>query len=123
MIIVLKYLWVKGRPRPKEEWTYQLQNNFGIFQGQKSIQVVLRFSPFRARWIREQVWHPEQKIRELADGGLDLELPVADFREIKMRILSFGADVEVLSPDELRLEVAQEIKKMQGLYPDLRDQF
>ena len=81
----------------------------------------LRFSPFRARWIREQIWHPDQKMRELPGGGLELELPVADYREIKMRILSFGSDVEVISPEDLRLEVAKEIKRMQRLYSDLHD--
>jgi predicted DNA-binding transcriptional regulator YafY len=106
-------------PRSWQEWAFQIQDSFGIFQGQESTTVILGFTPFRARWIREQVWHPEQKLRELPGGGLELEIPVADFREIKMRILSFGADVKVVSPETLRLEVAEEIRRMQGLYPNL----
>ena len=41
---------------------------------------------------------------------------MADFREIKMKILQFGADVEVIAPEELREEVRQEIDKMAKLY-------
>ena len=67
-------------------------------------------------WIREQVWHPAQKMENLPDGGLRLVLPVADFREVKLRILQFGADVEVIEPKELRDEVKEEIGKMAKIY-------
>jgi predicted DNA-binding transcriptional regulator YafY len=103
-------------PRPFCQWQYQVEESFGIFQGLESRPVVLRFNPFRARWIREQIWHPDQKMRELQNGSLELEIPVADFREIKLRILSFGADVEVVSPMELKQEVASEIEKMIRIY-------
>ena len=77
----------------------------------------MRFTPFRARWIREQFWHPEQTIRPLEDGGLELEFPVADFREVKMKILQFGADVEVIKPAGLREIVKEEINRMARVYP------
>jgi len=103
-------------PRPKQEWEYQVRGGFGIFQGQETFAVVLRFNAFRARWIREQVWHTEQTVRELDGGGLELTFPAADLREIKMRVLSFGADVEVIEPEDLRLEVAAEVRRMAGMY-------
>lgn len=103
-------------PRPQDEWQYQVEDNFGIFQNRQSIWVVLRFNAFRAGWIREQIWHPNQVQRELAGGCLELALPVADFREIKLKILSFGADVVVVSPESLRREVAAEIAKMGRIY-------
>ena len=78
--------------------------------------MVNRFSPFRAGWIREQTWHPAQKIQNLSDGSLELTLPVADFREIRMRILQFGADVEVIGPAELRKEVAEDARRLTALY-------
>ncbi|MDD2390821.1 MAG: WYL domain-containing protein [Desulfobacterales bacterium] len=102
--------------KPASIWNHLLEGAFGIFQGDALVDVVLRFSPFRSRWVREQSWHPDQKIQDLADGGLELTLPVADFREIKMRILQFGADVEVISPADLRQEVATEVRRLQDLY-------
>jgi len=41
---------------------------------------------------------------------------LADFREIKLKILQFGADVEVISPEELRRAVRKEIDKMAKKY-------
>jgi predicted DNA-binding transcriptional regulator YafY len=103
-------------PRPKQEWEPMLQSSFGIFQGENEVPVTLRFTPFRARWIREQMWHPTQTLKELPNGGLDISFPVADFREIKLKILQFGADVEVIEPGELREGVKNEIKKMEKIY-------
>jgi predicted DNA-binding transcriptional regulator YafY len=103
-------------PRPRKEWEPLVHASFGIFQGGPPIPVVLHFNPFRAQWIREQIWHPDQKLETLPDGGLRLVLPVTDLREIKLRVLQFGADVEVIEPEELRDEVKKEIRKMAKIY-------
>lgn len=102
--------------RPRSEWGHLVNEAFGLFQGERLETAVLRFTPFRARWVREQVWHERQEVEELADGGLILSFPVADYREVKMTILSFGADAEVLEPEGLRAEVAGEIRKMGAVY-------
>lgn len=103
-------------PRPPGEWKELIDKSFGIFQGGTCRLARLRFNPFRARWIKEQIWHPDQKIESEESGVLILALPVSDFREISMKILQFGADVEVLEPEELRKFVSQEIKKMARIY-------
>jgi predicted DNA-binding transcriptional regulator YafY len=102
--------------RPRESWGYLLEDSFGIFQGSAPIEITLAFTPFRARWIREQVWHPAQKITNRDDGSLELSFPVADFREVKMKILQFGADVKVIHPPELETEIREEIRKMVRRY-------
>jgi predicted DNA-binding transcriptional regulator YafY len=106
----------KFTPDPPGKWRNLIDSAFGIFQGDSIQVVVLRFSPFRSRWIKEQVWHSDQKIREYPDDSLELSLPVSDFREIKLKILQFGADVEVIEPLELKQEIEEEIKKMAKLY-------
>ena len=103
-------------PRPASQWRPLLESTFGLFQGGPAIPVTLRFRPFRARWIKQQQWHPDQCLIEHPDGCLDLSVPVTDFREIKMQILQFGADVAVISPEALRQEVKKEIKKMHRIY-------
>ena len=103
-------------PRPEAQWKPLIHASFGIFQGGVPVRVTLRFNRFRTPWIREQLWHPSQRIQELPGGGMLLTLPVTDFREIRMRILQFGADVEVLEPGALRDEVRDEIGKMGKLY-------
>lgn len=103
-------------PKPIEEWEPLIHSSFGIFQGDRRVPVVLHFTPFRAKWIKEQIWHPAQEMEELPDGSLKLIFPVSDFREVKLKILQFGSDVEVIEPAELREEVKQEIKKMVKIY-------
>ncbi len=93
-----------------------LAGAFGIFKGRDVITVVLRFSPAIAHLIHEQCWHPEQVMSEEADGSLILSLPVANFTEIRMKTLQYGAQVEVVSPAELRRQVAQEAAAMGRLY-------
>jgi predicted DNA-binding transcriptional regulator YafY len=103
-------------PRPPKEWRHLVEGAFGIFQGGDTVEVVLRFTAFRARWIKEQLWHPDQTMIPLDDGGLELRLPVTDFREIKMKILQFGADVVVVAPEALKEEIVEEIRKMGKVY-------
>ena len=104
--------------RPRAQWDCLLNRGFGIFQDRECEPVVLRFSAERARWISEQAWHPLQEISFLPAGSMELIIPVADFREIKLKILQFGADVEVIKPQELRNELRREIEKMRHLYKE-----
>jgi predicted DNA-binding transcriptional regulator YafY len=93
-----------------------IRKTFGIFQGGQSHDVSLKFSPKTSRTIKEQIWHKKQKIKELKDGSVILNIPVADFTEIKREILKYGAEVKVLKPLKLKKEIIQEIKKMKKIY-------
>jgi predicted DNA-binding transcriptional regulator YafY len=87
------------------------RSSFGIYKGGPRREVTLRFSPLKSRWIKDQVWHKDQKVKFLKDGSLELTFPVADFSEIKMEILKHGADVEVIKPKSLRDLIKAEAKK------------
>jgi predicted DNA-binding transcriptional regulator YafY len=102
--------------RPEKEWAVNISGACGIFQGQKHQTVRLRFTPDRARYVREQIWCENQQMESCEDGSLVLAFPVADFREIIMKILQHGAWVEVLEPPELRDLVQEEIAKMVKVY-------
>ncbi len=91
---------------------------FGLFKGGPKRAVTLRFTPEKAKWVQEQVWHQEQKKRILADGSLELNFPVADFAEITMEILKHGAGVEVVEPGALRLRIQEEALKICKLYTE-----
>lgn len=103
-------------PHPRSHWTRRLRGSFGLFQGETQQQVVLLFNPHRAGWLRHEIWHPEQAMEDQPGGSLILRIPVSDFREIKLRIMQYGADVEVLEPQELRREIQEEIGRMVRLY-------
>lgn len=84
----------------------QLDSAFGIFSGPAEHRARLRFSAEAARWAAEEMWHPEQRGAWQADGRFDLEVPFGQDRELRMEILRYGADVEVLAPAFLREGVA-----------------
>ncbi len=95
-----------------------LQGAFGIFQSGQPQEVALHFNAYRARWLRDEFWHPDQVIEEQPDGSLVMRFTVTDLREVKLRVLQYGAQVEVLAPVELREEVLAEIGLMIKVYEE-----
>jgi proteasome accessory factor B len=83
-----------------------LRRAWDIIADQPETEVVLRFAPSVAARVGEATWHPSQEVRELADGSLEWRARVAGTIEIRLWILSWGDEVEVVSPRELRDDVA-----------------
>jgi len=93
-----------------------LHSSFGLYKGKAKEWVTLRFSSEKSKWIRDQVWHKDQKARFLKDGSLELSFPVADFSEIKMEILKHGDTVEVVRPKSLRSLIKSEARNILKIY-------
>jgi predicted DNA-binding transcriptional regulator YafY len=83
----------------------QLGASYGIFAGEPKAWATLKFTPHRARWVKGEMWHPQQVGKTEADGSYVLSVPYSDDREILGDILRFGDDVQVLSPADLRSKV------------------
>jgi predicted DNA-binding transcriptional regulator YafY len=79
---------------------------WGMERGKDRHEVWLRFSSRAAPAIRETVWHRSQQLTELPDRRTDLHLVIDGLDEILGWVLSFGDQVEVLAPQELRRRVA-----------------
>jgi proteasome accessory factor B len=87
-----------------------LDSSFGVFQSDGRITVRIHFQPFAAQLVRERVWHHSQKVKELRDGGLELQLQLGSLEEIERWVLSWGDQAVVLEPARLRsrlLDVGQ----------------
>lgn len=95
--------------RAWEEWQPFLRNTFGIFQNRAHFEVVLRFTPERSRWVKEEVWHEGQSGNIQEDGSLIRSIPVSHEAEIMMEVLKHGSQVEVLEPKWLRDKVISEM--------------
>jgi predicted DNA-binding transcriptional regulator YafY len=67
---------------------------------------VLRFTPAVAARVLETTWHPTQRVEAADDGSLTWRATVAGTIEVRLWILSWGDDVEVVEPETLRLDVA-----------------
>jgi len=93
-----------------------LKNQFGIEKGRAPQDVTLKFSPTQSRWMREKVWHgTEEKITQ-ADGALLLKMFVPVTSELKRWVMSYGRDVEVIGPSELREMVQREVEELAARY-------
>ncbi len=88
-----------------------LDKAWGILQGDL-VPVRVVFSPRVARYVRERLWHPSQRFRELAGGRLEMTLRVADTLEVRRWLLGYGADAEVLEPERLREALRREAQAL-----------
>jgi proteasome accessory factor C len=94
----------------------ELASAYGIFAGKPTATAVLRFTPKRARWVADETWHPQQTTRWLDDGRFELNVPYSNDKELIMDILKYGADVEVVAPDELREAVKNQLGRARSQY-------
>lgn len=102
--------------RDQSEWQPYLHNTFGIFQNRQKFNVVLRFTPERARWIKGEMWHEAQTEEVQEDGSLILTVPASHDQEIMMEILKHGSHVEVLEPNWLRDKIIEDIRSTTMIY-------
>ena len=106
--------------------TQELEAGFGIFSGPIKHKALLRFTPFRARWVATECWHLQQKGWYEDSGAYCLQIPYSEDKELLMDILKYGPEVEVLKPKKLRQRVKTlyqealkiyEIKNSERLHP------
>lgn len=95
----------------------QLEDAWGIwFTGNEPVEVVLKFSLSVAKRVKESRWHRSQQIEVQLDGGLVWRAWIAEPKEMMPWIRSWGAEVEVLEPAQLRAEISKDARKMGQLY-------
>jgi len=88
---------------------------FGV-AWEKPMTVVVRFSVDQAPCVRERQWHPTQRLRELADGRVELTLRAGGMFEIARWVLSWGDAAEVLRPQRLRREIESVLRSAARTY-------
>ncbi|RUM44686.1 MAG: hypothetical protein DSY80_04125 [Desulfocapsa sp.] len=103
-----------GSPKHPAPESY-LNEAFGIFTGKTQYRARILFSGTAAEMVRRQHWHAKQRIEKHVDGII-LSLPVADDREIMMKILQYGSMARVLEPDSLRQRILDEAIQIRRLY-------
>jgi predicted DNA-binding transcriptional regulator YafY len=96
------------------------QHTFLTEHGSEPYEVVLWFDSYQARWIRERIWHPSQRIEEQEDGGLVMRLTVAGEGDLMRWILGYGRHVEVREPEWLQERMAEEARKLAAIYEEIK---
>ncbi|HEY7451550.1 MAG TPA: WYL domain-containing protein [Candidatus Limnocylindria bacterium] len=95
-----------------------LAYSWGIWSSDQAppVTVRLRFDPAVTDRVKETVWHRTQQLSDRKDGGVDLTVQVAGIVEIRPWIMSWGDQVEVLEPPELREVVATAARGLAARY-------
>jgi predicted DNA-binding transcriptional regulator YafY/ribosomal protein S18 acetylase RimI-like enzyme len=99
-----------------EELEAHYASSYGIFGGRADKVAILRFTKERARWVADEVWHPEQQAKFLEDGSYELRIPYGNSRELVMDILRHGPAVRVVDPESLIEEVTAELAATMARY-------
>lgn len=93
-----------------------LKKAWGVMYGdEEPIKVHLKFSHWVTKRVKETLWHPSQEIKETPDG-CEWTALIGDVVEIANWIRGWGADCEVLAPQQLRDDIAQEARRLAQTY-------
>jgi predicted DNA-binding transcriptional regulator YafY len=88
---------------------------WGFGEGTK-IAVELLFEPGYGDHLLESLLSKDQECEEVEGGRLKVTATVADTSQLRWWLMGFGAGVEVVSPDSLRSEMADESRKISTKY-------
>lgn len=81
-----------------------------------SEDVILRISKPRFEYIRTKPLHLSQRIVEENDYFAVVSINVKVNKELEALVLSFGSDMEVLSPESFRTRITKKIRSMSQKY-------
>ena len=84
------------------------ERSFGVFQ-EEPRKIRLRFDADAADAARQFLFHPKQKLRDLADGRLEVTFTAGGLLEIARHVFTWGGSAEIVEPPELREMLLQEI--------------
>jgi predicted DNA-binding transcriptional regulator YafY len=88
---------------------------WGVYRGDRSHEVELRFSPEVAAVVTETTWHHTEQVEQNDDGSVTLSFRVDGLEEIVWWVLGWSGSVEVVRPPELRRMVVERLRRALGL--------
>lgn len=119
-IRTFKVQWLKAVSATTEPFSVRpgfdpydyLGNAWGINWGKgKLTEVRLRFTGRAAERVQDNVWHESQRLEAQPDGSQMLTVTVGSVMEMKPWIRQWGSQCTVLAPEDLRREIAEEMRE------------
>lgn len=92
-----------------------MKNSIGLYKGEH-IKLILRISKPMSYIVDEKQWVENQRIKWKEDESIIFEAEMQGKTDIVAWILSMGSYVEVISPESLRMEIKEEISKLNSIY-------
>jgi len=109
-------------PNASIDFDHYFDDVVGVTIPKEDVQketIVLRFSESRFPYVTSKPIHKSQAI--LSEEECTLSLEVKPNRELEHQILSFGPDVEVLSPESFKTQIAEKISESFKKYFPVQD--
>lgn len=94
------------------------KNVYGVtvLEGLKTEIIIFKAIPLLSKYLITKPIHPTQIHDFVDDTGTIFKLDVCINYEIIHKLLSYGADIEILSPESLRIQIKEIANKMHELY-------
>lgn len=92
---------------PPEDFSLRefAERSFGVFQENETHEVILEVAPEFAEEAQRWVFHPNQKIKELKNGGLEIKMNGASLKELSWVLFRWGGKLKIIAPKELKDEM------------------
>ncbi|MEG0834567.1 MAG: WYL domain-containing protein [Christensenellaceae bacterium] len=103
---------------PQRFYEEYQKTRFDKLAGDKICDITIKFENDAARLLNEYYTHKADDITNLENGDLIFHKRASITPDLVSWVLSFGAEVQVLEPPELKECLAQQAKKMMQLYAD-----
>ena len=85
---------------------------WGLLRGEagEPEEVEVEFSPEAAPWVRDEQWHPSQRVEDLPGGRVRLHFRAGITPELRRWVLGFGRQARVIRPASLAAWVTEEAR-------------
>jgi predicted DNA-binding transcriptional regulator YafY len=101
-----------------DEWDIDawLADSFAVWRDEKQ-DVALRVPPSSAARARHWRFHGQQRIEDLADGGLRIRFATGGMRELAEHLFTWGGELVIEGPDVLVAVMRERIAAAQTMLP------
>lgn len=106
---------------PYLEFEYDWEEHFQDFLGVtketgKPVEVILKFSKRQGHYVLTKPIHGNQRAEWTEEDNLLVKMKLIPNFELQSRILSYGDEVEVLAPENLRCVIGEKLKNAAKKY-------
>lgn len=108
---------VEFRPMENQvDYASLFNDRIGVGEG-KPIELILRLHPVRYRYFVSKKFHSSQELLSVDDDGwCRVRYQLKENEELRQKLLSYGSELEVVAPADLRLLLLNRMKRMLKLY-------
>ena len=116
---------IQFKPNKSYDFNHYFDQVIGVSvpykeEDKQPVKILLKFSPFRLPYVLSKPLHRTQKMED-AENGI-ISICVIPTRELEQQLLSYGPDVEVLSPvdymESIREKIEESLKKYSHVQND-----